>query len=302
MAKAATDPQVVPLSEVCPNPNQPRTYFKKSSLDSLARSIRQHGQRTPIEVRLLAKGDGPKYEIIEGERRWRACQIGEIPTIRITIEHRDISPVKQHMLSLIANLHREGHTHMELSRAMKYQFDNGTPAAVIAEGIDRSEPWVYQYLSLQKLTPELQEKMHPETREGELLRFGEALVIASLPTGLQDRGYQGMLALPVKARLQWIRQYAEEKTGVKRQGRPRNVKRLMFRFVDRLSADTEKVLDMKNSEFAQILTYTPHEEVQELLQGLETARGRLTELIQAIQREAETLRVARLPPRLQVVK
>jgi ParB family chromosome partitioning protein len=302
MGKATTDPQTALLTEVRPNPDQPRTYFKLAGLRSLARSIRQHGQRTPIEVKLLPADSTHKYEIIEGERRWRACAIGEISTIRITIAHGDISPVKQHMLSLIANLHREGHIHMDVSRAMKYQLDNGASVVAIAEGVDRSEPWVYQYLSLQKLIPELQGKMHPETPDHEMLRFGEALVLASVPTEKQDEGYKLMLGLPVKMRLGHVRQWAEEITGIKRQGRPRNVKREMSRFVNRLSADTEKVLEMKNAEFQQILLSTPHEEVQGFLKGLETARERLTELIQAIKREAETLRVAKLPPRLQVVK
>lgn len=291
--KQATKTAVVLVSEVRPNSDQPRKYFKESALRSLARSIQRHGQRTPIEVKALQEEGPHKYEIIEGERRWRACKLAGIQTIRATIDESTLSRVEQHMLSLVANLHREGHTHMEISRAMKYQVDNGTTIPAIAESVDRSDAWVYQYLSLQKLTSELQEKMHPELPTNELLRFGEALVVASLPAELQDRAYRLMLTLPVKLRLTRVRKFAEEMTGIKRRGRGNDTKRHMERFVDRLSGDTERVLEMKSSDFAQVLAHMPSEDVRTLIRKLATAKNRITELVQVLEREAEKIRAAK---------
>ena len=108
----------VRLDEVRPDPKQPRSYFKDSALKALAASIKSIGQRTPIEVRRLPKGAAAKYEIIDGERRYRACRMIGQATIRICIEEADLDHHRQHLLSLVSNFHREGHTHMETSTAL----------------------------------------------------------------------------------------------------------------------------------------------------------------------------------------
>ena len=99
----------MPLSSIRPNPNQPRKEFDESALKDLADSIRSKGLIQPIIVRPLPPGDATdavKYEIIAGERRWRASQLAEQTEVPVVIkpvgEATDVL-----LLSLIENLQRE---------------------------------------------------------------------------------------------------------------------------------------------------------------------------------------------------
>ena len=62
----------ISITDVRPDPKQPRSHFSESALKTLATSIKKVGQRQPITVRLRSGGAKPRYEIIDGERRWRA--------------------------------------------------------------------------------------------------------------------------------------------------------------------------------------------------------------------------------------
>lgn len=280
----------VPVSSVRPDKSQPRTYFKESALRSLARSIKSRGQRTPIQVRVLpTPEDGCLYEIIDGERRWRAHQIAGVSTIRISIEEGEPDARERHLLSLISNHHREGHTHMEISCALQYQVDLKQKVSVIAESLDKSPQWVYQYLSLQQLVPELQEKMHPETDDKELLRFGEAVVLASLPAEQQLGVYKQMLKSPLRYRLDLARRCAEKITGEKRKGRHRDVRRHAQRFFQNLSAEMDILLDMKGPDFAKIISGSSMAELRLLKEQLSEGTKQLQSLVLCID-DALTIR------------
>ena len=69
----------IEIADIIPNPTQPRTQFDEEALDELADSIRQLGVIQPVTVK---KGDGGKYVIISGERRWRAAQRADLKTLR----------------------------------------------------------------------------------------------------------------------------------------------------------------------------------------------------------------------------
>lgn len=102
-------PNTVPLSSIRANPHQPRKEFDEGPLRELAESIRSRGLIQPIVVRSLASGestDGIRYEIIAGERRWRASQLAELVEVPVVVkgvgEATDVL-----VLSLIENLQRE---------------------------------------------------------------------------------------------------------------------------------------------------------------------------------------------------
>lgn len=262
---------LVPITAVRPDPRQPRTYFKDSALRQLAASIKAHGQRQPITVREREPGAKPRYEIIDGERRWRACQLAWIQSIRIDIESADLSRhATQHMLSLASNFMREGHTHMEVSNAIKYQVDaivesgqsNRQAVQAIMEAVGKSEAWVYQYLQLQDLAPELQELMHPETPDKTRLRFSEAVVLASLPAAKQKVVCRGMQRAKPGSRLQVGRRLAAEVTGQSRERRQGDIKQRTTRFISKLSAEVERMLDYKQSDFRKALTTVPSVEIK----------------------------------------
>ena len=124
----------LPLESVIPDPTQPRKKFDEEKLKELAESIKQHGLLEPILVKPIEDG---KYQIIAGERRWRACKIAGLPTIKAIVWEGEISEDKKHLLQIIENLQRDdlnpieeaesykklidgfGYTHQELAKKLE---------------------------------------------------------------------------------------------------------------------------------------------------------------------------------------
>jgi ParB family chromosome partitioning protein len=103
----------IPLEEISPNPYQPRTVFDDGDLASLAGSIRRQGVLQPVTVRLRA--EGPGYELIAGERRWRAARLAGIATIPALV--RQTEPVESLELALVENLQRRDLSPVEAAQA-----------------------------------------------------------------------------------------------------------------------------------------------------------------------------------------
>lgn len=274
----------VPITEVRPDPKQPRTYFKPAALKALAASIKKTGQRQPITVRARRAGQKPPYEIIDGERRWRACQLAGLETIRIDVESVELTAHRdQHLLSLASNFMREGHTHMEISLAVQYQVDaaieagesRGQAVQSLVEAIGKSEAWIYQYLQLQNLCNDLQDRLHPDTPDDKRLRFGEAVVLSNLTTTQQKAIYRAMQRVPLSARPELVRRLAAEATGQPRERRQNNIKVGTQRFIARVQAEVDRMLDYKQTDFHRALAAVPAEE----LKGF---RSSLAMLLQAI--------------------
>jgi ParB family transcriptional regulator, chromosome partitioning protein len=93
----------IEVARIRPNPSQPREYFDVSALNELAESIAEHGVLQPILVR--SHGDGESYEIIAGERRWRAAQRAQLHTIPAIVREVDEETTAE--LALIENIQRE---------------------------------------------------------------------------------------------------------------------------------------------------------------------------------------------------
>lgn len=126
------------IAEIDAHPNQPRSHFDDNALDELAASIAQRGVIQPVIVRPARKG---RYQLVAGERRWRAAQrarIHEIPAIVRELEERDVIA-----LALIENLQREDLNPIEEARAYhRLAEDEGLTQAEIAEMVDKSRSHV----------------------------------------------------------------------------------------------------------------------------------------------------------------
>lgn len=94
-------PVSVRLSEIEPNPNQPRKTFDQDAIDDLADSIRRYGLLQPLTVRPMAVG----YQLVAGERRWRACRIAGLTEVPVVIRELTDSEVAE--IALVENLQRE---------------------------------------------------------------------------------------------------------------------------------------------------------------------------------------------------
>jgi len=110
----------VPISSISPNPYQPRKVFDDAALKQLSASIKERGTLQPVLVRRTARG----YELIAGERRWRAARLAGLATIPAII--RDANEEERLELALIENLHRENLNPVERARAyleIKHRFN-----------------------------------------------------------------------------------------------------------------------------------------------------------------------------------
>ncbi len=152
-AEADNGLKILPLQKVEPNPNQPRRDFDPEALEALSESIAQHGVLQPLTVRELENG---YYQIIAGERRWRAARLAglrEIPAIVIEADDK-----KATELALIENLQREDLNPVEeamgYSRLLK---EYGMTQEDAAKRVGKSRPAVANALRLLQLTPEILE-------------------------------------------------------------------------------------------------------------------------------------------------
>lgn len=140
---------LLPMAEVFPNPAQPRREFDDLKLVELAASIRQHGLLQPITVRAAGKG----YEIVMGERRYRACRMLGFTHIDAFI--LSVSPEKSALLALIENLQREDLHFLEEAEAYQALLGQDMNQEQLARRLGKSPAFVANKLRLLKLAPEL---------------------------------------------------------------------------------------------------------------------------------------------------
>ena len=184
--------QMLPLHKVEPNPDQPRQDFDEEELQQLADSISVHGVIQPLTVRQLPSG---YYQIIAGERRWRASRIAglyEVPAVVIEADDK-----KATELALIENLQRSDLNPVE--EALGYQTlmsDYGMTQEETAKSVGKSRPAVGNALRLLQLCPEVLEML----RSGKLTA-GHARAVLTLNTAkTQISAAQKITALGLSVR------------------------------------------------------------------------------------------------------
>ena len=142
----------VEISQIEPNPNQPRREFDQDALQELATSIRELGIIQPITLR---KVNGEKYQIIAGERRWRASQLAgltKIPAYIVTVEDQNAME-----MALVENIQREDLNAIEIALAYQHLADEtGMTQAKISERVGKSRAAVTNYMRLLKLPAQVQ--------------------------------------------------------------------------------------------------------------------------------------------------
>ncbi len=165
--------QLLPIYKVEPNPDQPRQDFDEEELQLLADSISVHGVIQPLTVRELPSG---YYQIIAGERRWRAARLANLSDIPVVVIEADDKKAME--LALIENLQRQNLNPVE--EALGYQTliqEYGLTQEDAAKQVGKSRPAVANALRLLSLTPEVLEML----RSGQL-SAGHARAILSLKT------------------------------------------------------------------------------------------------------------------------
>ena len=151
--------QMLALAEVRPNPEQPRQVFSEEALAELADSIRAQGVLQPILVRPVSPSGESRYEIVAGERRWRASQLAGQRTIPALV--REMSAEQALAIALIENLQREDLNPMEEAAGFKELRDRfGLSQDEIAARVGKSRSAVANTLRLFNLPAEIQEDLY----------------------------------------------------------------------------------------------------------------------------------------------
>jgi len=140
------------INEIKPNSNQPRKSFKEENIEELARSIEAHGIIQPIMVRTLGQG----YEIIAGERRWRAARKASLKKVPCII--RELDEEQNMLISIIENMQREDLNPMEEAEALNQMVTRfGLTQEEVSRSVGKSRPYITNSLRLLKLPEEIQE-------------------------------------------------------------------------------------------------------------------------------------------------
>ena len=142
---AAAAEQFVPIERIKPNPDQPRKRFEQEHLDDLAASIKEKGVIQPLIVRALDNGN---FEIVAGERRWRASQIAKIHSLPVIV--REFTDVEVLEVAIIENIQRADLNSVEEAAGYRQLMDKfGHTQEKMAEALGKSRsPVSYTHLTL----------------------------------------------------------------------------------------------------------------------------------------------------------
>lgn len=182
----------LPLQKVEPNPRQPRRSFDEEELQALADSVAEHGILQPLAVRALENGF---YQIIAGERRWRAARLAGLSEVPVVVIEADDRTVME--LALIENLQRQDLNPMEEAEGYRVLMEEyGLTQEQAASRVGKSRPAVTNALRLLALPEEVRAMVVDGT-----LSAGHARAVLSLPSErLQKAAAQKIIALRLSVR------------------------------------------------------------------------------------------------------
>jgi len=167
----------IPVDRVLPNPHQPRHAFDPEALDELAKSIRTHGMLQPLVVTQA----GDRYQIIAGERRWRAAQLAGLRGVPVVI--KETTPQQMLALALVENIQRADLNPLEEAGAYRQLMDEfGLTQDQVAEQVGKSRAAVANIVRLLKLPGEVKEAL-----AAGLISEGHARALLALPTAVTQQ-------------------------------------------------------------------------------------------------------------------
>ncbi|WP_017539607.1 MULTISPECIES: ParB/RepB/Spo0J family partition protein [Nocardiopsis] len=255
----------IPLSTVTPNPRQPRQHFDEEALDELRASIAEVGLLQPIVVRRL----GPdRYELIMGERRWRASK--EVGLDRIPAIVRETGDDELLRDALLENLHRQQLNPLEEAAAYQQLLDDfGTTHEELARRIGRSRPHITNTLRLLNLSPAVQRRV-----AASVISAGHARALLSVEdSDTQDRLARRIVeeSLSVRALEELIALgETEEEKPKKKQAAPRKADPEMEELAGLLSDrfDTRVKVDMGRSKGKIVVEFATKEDLERIIAAM----------------------------------
>jgi ParB family chromosome partitioning protein len=244
---AARSPGEIPVDRIRPNPEQPRRVFDAMELERLADSIRQHGILQPVVVR---RADDGGYELVVGERRWRAARQAGLAAIPAVVA--DVAPRERLALALVENVQRHDLNPIELAHAFQALAEQGATQEEIGTRVGLERATVANHLRLLELSRELQQDV-----EGGALTLGHAKALLSVASPERRRALRDRIVGDGLS----VRRAEEEARSLGAAMRPARKARGDLRVLD---PDTARVVDALRSRL----------QTQVRLRG-NAARGRL---------------------------
>jgi ParB family chromosome partitioning protein len=239
-AHSAQDPaqpvRMIPLQKAEPNPDQPRKAFDPEELEALAQSIRENGVLQPLAVR---ETDPGRYQIIAGERRWRAARLAGVAEIPVLVVEADDKKAME--LAMIENLQRQDLNPMEEAQGYRDLMESyGMTQEEVADCVQKSRPAVANTLRLLQLSEPLQQMVSDGT-----LTPGHARAVLILSSDKQRvAAAQKIAALQLS-----VRQAELMCRAMAREKEPKKEKPLQVDYV----AECEKSLSRKLGRGVKIL-------------------------------------------------
>jgi ParB family chromosome partitioning protein len=203
-----SEPSEVDLDSIVPGPMQPRTHFDEASLQGLADSIRTHGIVQPLLVR--RRGEG--FELIAGERRWRAAKLAGITRVPVVV--KEVPDESLLEIALIENIQRENLNPIEEAQAYKKLIETvGLTQEALASRVGRDRSYITNYLRLLRLPDDLQQLV----KEGRLSTGHARTLLALSHVDLQRRLARQIIdnGLSVRATELLVHKATEEKPAKK---------------------------------------------------------------------------------------
>ena len=169
--KSDKEAREVDIDLIVPNPNQPRTKFKKEELEELAQSIKKNGLLQPILVRKV----DDRFEIIAGERRWQACK--NIGLQKVPVHIRNTSDEEMVMLALVENIQRSNLNPIEEAYGYRRMMERGKMTqSEVAQAVSKGRSTIANALRLLELPEDAQQLLYEEK-----ITAGHARAILSIP-------------------------------------------------------------------------------------------------------------------------
>ena len=198
------EPSEVEIDSIVPGSMQPRTHFDEASLENLADSIRTHGIVQPLLVRRREGG----YELIAGERRWRAAKLAGISRVPVVI--REVPDDNLLEIALIENIQRENLNPIEEAQAYKKLLETvGLTQESLATRVGRDRSYITNYIRLLRLPDDVQQLV----KEGRLSTGHARTLLAIDQVDLQRRLARQIIdgGLSVRATEQLVQKATEER-------------------------------------------------------------------------------------------
>ncbi len=204
---------MVPIEQLSANPDQPRRTFDQQDLDDLANSIREKGIIQPLIVRPMGEG---QYQIVAGERRWRAAQLAQLHEVPVLVRELDDTEVLE--IAIIENIQRADLNAVEEAIGYRQLMDRfGHTQERLSQALGKSRSYIANLLRLLNLPEDVQEMV----RDGRLTAgHARALITAENPSELAQKVVRGGLSVRATEALVKKQMAGETEKPAKQKSRP----------------------------------------------------------------------------------